>query len=118
MAGIEMKNLGQPDFVEDYGEQGKAEGVTLGMAGFGIGNESTVWRSTLEPGWSWMRNIKPQVDFENCPYHHREYIVSGRMRYTMVDGTVVEGGPGDTLFIDPGHLAEVIGDETCVAVDW
>ena len=118
MTGIERKNLGQPDGVEDYGDQGKAEFVTLGEAGFGISNESTVWRSTLNPGWSWMRNIKPTVPFENCPYHHREYVVSGRIRYTTVDGEVVEAGPGDTLLIDPGHLAEVIGDEACVVIDW
>jgi len=34
------------------------------------------------------------------------------------DGTTVEASPGDHLMIDPGHLAEVIGDETCVLVDW
>lgn len=36
----------------------------------------------------------------------------------MADGTVVEAGAGDHLLIDPGHLAEVIGDETCVLLDW
>ena len=118
MAGIEKKNLGQPDEVEDYGEQGKAEAVVLGEPGFGIANESAVWRSTLNPGWSWMRNIKPTVEFENCPYHHREYVVSGRIRYTTADGEVMEGGPGDHLLIEPGHLAEVVGDEACVLIDW
>ena len=58
------------------------------------------------------------MPFESCPYHHREYVVSGRIRYTTSDGTVVEGGPGDTLLIDPGHLAEVVGDEVCVVIDW
>ena len=118
MTGIEKKNLGQPDQVEDYGEQGKAEGVTVGEAGFGLGNESNVWRSTLNPGWSWVRNIGPQVPFDKCPYHHREYVVSGRIRYSMADGTVVEAGPGDALLIHPGHLAEVVGDEACVLIDW
>ena len=45
MAGIEHKSLGQPDTEVDYGEQGKAAKVTLGMAGFGLGSESTVWLS-------------------------------------------------------------------------
>jgi hypothetical protein len=36
----------------------------------------------------------------------------------MGDGTVVEAGPGDHLLIDPGHVAEVVGDEDCVALDW
>jgi hypothetical protein len=118
MAGIEAKNLGQADEVDDYGTEGKSERVTLGMTGMGLGSESTVWRSTLLPGWSWMRNIKPRVPFEICPLPHREYVISGRIRYTMADGTFVDGNPGDHLMIDPGHLAEVVGDEACVLLDW
>ena len=118
MAGIESKNLGQPDEVSDYGEHGESARVTLGMAGFGFGSELTVWLSTLEPGWSWRRNIMPSVPFESCPLHHREYVIAGRIRYAMEDGTVVEAGAGDHLLIGPGHLAEVVGDETCVVLDW
>jgi hypothetical protein len=118
MAGIESRNLGQPDEVADYGEHGSSAKVPLGIAGFGLGSASTVWLSRLRPGWSWLRNIKPDVPFEVCPLHHREYVISGRIRYTMDDGTVVEAGPGDHLLIDPGHLAEVIGDEECVVLDW
>ena len=118
MAGIESRNIGQPDEVADYGEQGDSAKVTLGIAGFGLGSESTVWLSRLRPGWTWKRNIQPNVPFEVCPLHHREYVISGRIRYSMDDGTVVEAGPGDHLLIDPGHLAEVIGDEECVVLDW
>jgi len=118
MAGIEQQSLDAPDERADYGARGKAARVTLGMAGFGIGSESTVWLSTLRPGWSWLRNIKPNVPFERCPLHHREYVISGRIRYAMADGSSVEAGPGDHLLIDPGHLAEVTGDEDCVLLDW
>jgi len=118
MAGIERKSFDQPDERADYGEQGKTARVTLGMAGFGIGSESTVWLSTLRPGWSWLRNIKPNVPFENCPLHHRESVISGRIRYAMADGSVIDAGPGDHMLIDPGHLAEVTGDEDCVVLDW
>ena len=118
MAGIERKNVSQPDETDDYGAQGSAAKVALGMAGFGIGSESTVWLSTLKPGWSWVRNIKPKVPFERCPLHHREYVISGRIRYVMADGTTVEGTAGDHLLIDPGHLAEVVGNEACLVLDW
>jgi hypothetical protein len=50
--------------------------------------------------------------------HHREYVIAGRIRYSLPDGTSVEAGPGDHLLIDPGHLAEVIGDEECILLDW
>ena len=118
MAGIETRNVGEPDEVTDYGEQGESAKVTVGITGFGLGSESTVWLSTLRPGWSWQRNIQPSVPFERCPLHHREYVISGRIRYVMDDGTAVEAGPGDHLLIDPGHVAEVVGDETCVVLDW
>jgi hypothetical protein len=118
MAGIEQKNVSQPDEGVDYSEQGKSAKVTLGISGFGLGSESTVWLSTLRRGWSWQRNIKPNVPFESCPLHHREYVISGHIRYVMDDGATVEAGAGDHLLIDPGHQAEVVGDETCVVLDW
>jgi hypothetical protein len=118
VAGIERKSLAQPDETTDFGEQGNAAKVTLGMAGLGLGSESTVWLSTLRPGWSWVRNIKPTVPFERCPLHHREYVISGRISYVTADGSTVEGTAGDHLFIEPGHLAEVVGDEPCVLLDW
>jgi hypothetical protein len=118
MAGIESRNVGEPDEVSDYGEQGESVRLTLGMTGYGIGSESTVWLSTLRPGWSWQRNIGPEVPFGNCPLHHREYVISGRIRYVAEDGTVVEAGAGDHLLIGPGHLAEVVGEEPCVVLDW
>jgi quercetin dioxygenase-like cupin family protein len=36
----------------------------------------------------------------------------------MADGTEEIGTPGDYLFIQPGHRAWVLGDETCVLIDW
>jgi hypothetical protein len=118
MAGIEQKSINDPDETIDWGEQGNSVQVTLGFAGYGLGNESTIWLSNLNPGWSWQRNIKPNVPFESCPLHHREYVISGRIRYALDDGTAVEASPGDHLLIDPGHQAEVLGDETCVLLDW
>jgi hypothetical protein len=115
---VETKNVSEPDETVDYGEEGSSARVTLGFSGYGLGNESTVWLSTLKPGWSWQHNIRPQVDFESCPLHHREYVLSGRIRYALDDGTTVDAGPGDHLMIGPGHQAEVIGDEPCVVLDW
>ena len=70
------------------------------------------------PGWSWERNIQPNVPFDRCPLHHRELVVAGRIRYEMADGTAVEASPGDHLLIEPGHQATVLGDEACVLLDW
>lgn len=118
MSGIDHKNIAEPDETIDWGAHGKSEKSTLGWSGYGLGNESTVWVSTLNPGWSWQSDIKPTVDFESCPLHHREYVIAGRIRYVMDDGSAVEAGPGEHLLIDPGHQAEVLGSETCVLLDW
>ena len=40
------------------------------------------------------------------------------MRITHEDGTEVEIGPGDTYVIEPGHQAEVVGDETFVGFEF
>jgi len=118
MAGIGRKSMSEPDDSIDYGEQGKSAKVTVGFEGYGLGDVSTIWLSTLNPGWSWERNIRPNVPFKSCPLHHREYVISGRIRYVLDDGTTVEAGAGDHLLIDPGHAAEVVGDETCLLLDW
>jgi quercetin dioxygenase-like cupin family protein len=34
------------------------------------------------------------------------------------DGTEIEGGPGDTAVIPPGHNAWVVGNEPCVIIDF
>mgnify|MGYP000350745903 CR=1 FL=1 len=118
MAGIEIGSLNEPHETVEFGDQGRSDKVTLGIAGYGVGSESTVWLSTLHPGWNWQRNIKPNVPFESCPLHHREYVISGRVRYVMNDGSAVEAAAGDHLMIDPGHQAEVVGQETCILLDW
>lgn len=111
MATIMAKRFDEQDEVLELGDKGRSEIVTI--------NDVMVVRSILEPGWSWLEHIKPTAEgLENCPLHHREYVVAGRIRYEMVDGGSVEAGPGTYLDIEPGHLASVVGDETCVVIDW
>ncbi len=107
---VYRKSFEDPDAREEYGSDGDAEGVRIG--------ESVVWRSRLKPGWSWEKNAKPKVGKDFCPISHHEYVVSGRIVYHLSDGSQVEASAGDFLIIEPGHAAEVIGDEECVLVDW
>lgn len=112
MAGVQVKRFDEPDDTWDFGEAGRSNIVAL--------EGVTVVRSRLEPGWSWLRDIKPGApDLDSCPLHHREYVVSGRMRYEVAaTGEAVEAGPGSYLDIGPGHLASVVGDDACVVVDF
>lgn len=111
MPPIELKRFDEPDEVEDLGDKGRSEVVTIG----GV----TVVRSILEPGWSWLEHIQPMTGgLDSCPLHHHEYVIAGRIRYDLVEGGSVEAGPGTYLDIEPGHLAYVVGDEPCIVLDW
>ncbi len=107
MPGTERKNFANPDhsIALKRGRMNalEIEGVQL-------------WRSELQPGWSWDDENGP--DAGSCPMTHREYVVSGRVRYIMDDGTETTGQPGDFLYIRPGHRAEVVGDEESVLLDF
>ncbi|MGH2771695.1 MAG: hypothetical protein ACRDIU_00935 [Actinomycetota bacterium] len=110
MASIEKKSFDSPDQTLDF-VHGKSVIVRIG--------EEECWRSELEPGWSFDEDLKPYAEGnKTCPLTHREYVVSGRIRYLTEDGIEMIGEPGDFLFIQPGHRAWVEGDETCVLIDW
>lgn len=110
MAGITKKSFDIPDDSMAF-VHGRATVVRIG--------DEEVWRSELEPGWSFDEDLEPYAQgAKSCPLTHREYVVAGHIRYLMDDGTVETGSPGDFLFIEPGHRAWVEGTETCVLIDW
>jgi hypothetical protein len=105
-----VKRFDQPDETRPFEGHGKVDAVDL--AG------QTVGRGEFEPGWRWSNDVKPIAGTDSCEASHLGYCVSGRMRIQMDDGSQSEIGPGDAFAIPPGHDAEVIGDETCVLLDF
>ena len=110
MANTEIKSFDSPDETRPFEGNGQAEVVRV--AG------QTVGKGTFEPGWRWSENVKPIAGTDSCQVSHLGYVLSGRMRVQMDDGSDGEVGPGDVFAIPPGHDAEVIGDEPCVMVDF
>ena len=110
MAGLEVKNFQSPDETRPFKDKGRAEIVNLGGGAAGL--------ATFEPGWSWSEHVKPIAGTESCEAPHMAYVVAGRMKIVMDDGTEAEVGPGDAAVIPPGHDAWTIGDEACVMVDF
>lgn len=106
---LEHRNFSSPDEVMEF-EKGKIE--ILNMKG------GTLARLSLEPGWHWAEHEKPLVNTELCEVPHFFYLISGRIRILMADGTEFECGAGEVLQIPAGHDAWVIGDETVVGIDW
>lgn len=110
MPGLMKKSLDAPDETMTYPDGSRAQMLSLG--------ESFVARSTLLAGWSWDTQVRRYGGGPSCPMTHREYVVSGRIRYVFDDGSEAEAQPGDHLLIPPGHRGAVIGGEPCVLLDW
>lgn len=110
MKGIEVKTFDKADETRPFEGKGWADMVKV--AG------RTVARGTFEPGWRWSNNVKPIAGTESCEVSHLVYVLEGRMRIHMNDGTEQELTPGEVAAIAPGHDAEVVGKEACVALDF
>jgi mannose-6-phosphate isomerase-like protein (cupin superfamily) len=109
MARLEKKTMNSPDETRTF-DKGKIELTKIGDASIG--------RIYLEPGWSWEKCLKPIVKTESCQVTHRQYVMSGRVRVKMNDGSEEEYGPGDVTYIPPGHNAWVVGNEPYTAIDF
>ena len=109
MANINRKNFNSPDETKSPFEKGKIDVVTI--------NGLTFQKETLETGWKWSEHVKPVVGGESCQKFHVKYIISGKQKVVMDDGTELELVPGDVAVIQPGHDAWVVGDEPNVLLE-
>jgi len=109
MASIEKKSFNSPDETKTPFDKGKIEVLNIGNL--------TVLRETLEPGWKWSEHVKPTVGGNSCQKFHVKYIISGKQRVVMNDGTEMDLVPGDLAVIQPGHDAWVVGDEPNVLIE-
>ncbi|MGH9982553.1 MAG: cupin [Nitrososphaeraceae archaeon] len=91
-------------------EKEKIEVVDLG--------DLAVVRAILQPAWSWEKHVKPRVKINSCEVPHTSYIISGRMKTVIDDGTEVESGPGAAGIVPPEHNTWVVGDEDTVIIDF
>ena len=76
---IEKKSVNSPDDLRTF-DKGKVELTTFN-------DGTTIGRITLEPGWSWDKCIKPIVNTNSCQAPHTQYMISGRIKVVMDDGT-------------------------------
>lgn len=107
---IESKSFDRPDRVREFLGKGRAEVVEL--RGYRLE------RHVHEPGWQWSVHVGPTAGSSVCKNTHLRYVISGRMRIRPDEGEEVEAGPGDLVWIEPGHDGWVVGDEACVTLDF
>jgi EutQ-like cupin domain len=99
----------KPDDVRKF-TNGKVDLANLG--------DTVIGRITLQPGWKWSNDVKKIVNTNSCQLPHTQYVISGSLRVRMDDGTEQEFGPGDAMYVPPGHDAWVVGNQPFVAVDF
>lgn len=109
MSSHEVKNMSASKEVRNF-PHGRIELVDIGGR--------TVARFHLQKGWKWSNDIKPVVKTEWCEAPHLQYVISGKYRVKLKDGTEFDIGPGDVASVPPGHDAWVVGDETLVGIEF
>ncbi len=109
MSSHEVKNMAASKEVREFNHS-RIELVNI--AG------GTVARFVLQKGWKWSNDVKPVVKTEWCEAPHLQYVISGRYRVRMKDGTEFDIGAGDVASVPPGHDAWVIGDEPLVGIEF
>jgi hypothetical protein len=83
-AKMQKKSMKSPDETRSF-DKGKAEIAKVG--------DTSIGRAYFEPGWSWEKCVKPIAKTESCQAPHTQYVISGRMRVKMDDGSEEEFGP-------------------------
>lgn len=110
LPGMEKKSLdSSPDQTLTF-EKGKVEIAKVG--------DTTIGRGYFEPGWSWEKSIKPIAKTDSCQLPHTHYVISGRLKVALDDGTEEEFGRGDVAYVPPGHNSWVVGNEPLVILDF
>jgi quercetin dioxygenase-like cupin family protein len=106
---LTQKSFDTPDEVRRF-EKGSLEVVNIG--------ERSVARARFEPGWHWAEHVKPLAQTQLCEVEHFGYVLTGRMRIRMNDGTEAEYKAGDIMAVKPHHDGWVVGNEPCIVIDW
>jgi hypothetical protein len=106
---LTRRSFGTPDEVRPFEGKGHLDVINL---------DGIIGRGVFEPGWKWSTNVKPIAGTDSCQVAHVGYVVSGRMRIRMDSGEELDFGPGDLMACPPGHDAWILGEETCVIIDW
>jgi quercetin dioxygenase-like cupin family protein len=102
----------------DFDHPDEIRAFTNGTSDIVHVGEETIARLTLQPGWHWGDHVKPIVGTDSCQLRHVGYMVSGRLKVTMDDGTETTTEAGQAYVIEPGHDAWTVGDEPVVAMEF
>jgi quercetin dioxygenase-like cupin family protein len=75
-----------------------------------------IGRGEYLPGWRWSLHVGRQTGKGSAA--HIGCVLSGQLAIRSFDGEEITVSPGEAFEIGPGHDAWVVGNETCVALDF
>lgn len=61
-----------------------------------------IGRGYFDPGRSWDKSIKPIAKTDSCQLPHSHYVITGRLKVKLNDGTEEEIDHGDIVYVPPG----------------
>ena len=84
------------------------------------GGERTSMKIVLAPGFDWCQAVSPKLPGcpKWCPATHFGFLQAGCMKVNYEDGSSKTVNAGESYLIPAGHLPEVVGDESCVMVEF
>jgi len=109
MGVISTRSINEPDELVS-GPRVAKRIVTVG--------KTAIARIECQPGWRWSQDIKPTAKTASCQHHHQGIVLSGRLHVASDEGGERVIGAGDAFDILPGHYASVLGDESCVMIEF
>jgi ethanolamine utilization protein EutQ (cupin superfamily) len=77
-----------------------------------------VTRVRFDVGARWSSDLKEYAGTESCVLPHVAYVLSGRIKIRMDDGSEELFEAGDVMMLPPGHDAWTVGDEPCDFVEF
>ena len=77
---------------------------------------AVIGRGTFLPGWRWSEHVGKLTG--KTAQTHIGYIISGEMMILNAQGEELKVSAGEAFEVGPGHDAWVIGDVSCVALDF
>jgi hypothetical protein len=98
----------------DGAERKTAGGVTRDIVRVGNGR---ICRTIYYPGFTWEKDMHPAVHAELCLHAHVGFLARGHLEAHFPDGCRRDYVAPAVVFLEPGHVGSVVGDEPAVLIE-
>jgi hypothetical protein len=79
--------------------------------------EARVRRTTYSAGFTWEENLKKAIGSELCMHAHVGFLARGHLEAHFPDGCKRDYVAPAVVYLEPGHVGSVVGDEDAVLIE-